>query len=191
MLVEPGNHDFQTQYQTWEQAVDVHTDCFIQRPYSTVHQRWMPWLLAALPEQWCRPVFHWIIKRLQPRSKLCKTHYYLGYTPSIALYDQVMLENTSKNIAQHIAWRILNDISDEDLAWVRLAPINSRLAEERMAALERRIHLREIGWSFTFPERQVKLAFPADMIFQQDPIALKAIRDMCEEKLGPGKVLVG
>ena len=185
-LVEPGNPAFQTRYQTWEQAVEVHARCFIERPRNTVCYRWMPWLLAVAPEPWCRPLFRRMVMRLQPRSKLCIIHKTLGFTPSPELYRQVVMENTSKNIAQHIAWRLLNEISDEDIAWVNLAP-TGRLRQERMGTLERRLTLNEIKWSLNFPERQVELLFPAGLV---SPVEREAVSMLCHERLGQGRVMV-
>ncbi len=171
-LVEPGNPEFVTCYQTWEQATAVHARCFMARPLSTVRRPGM-----ALMPRWTRryPLVHWLVKGLQPKAKLCLTHYYLGYGPTPELYAQVQGENQAKNVMVNLAWKLINDISDEDLAWVRLAP-TQLIRQARMKELERVIAIEEIRWRYTFPEREVALVIPEGIA---SPECLEIIEREC------------
>ncbi len=182
-LVEPGNPEFVTRYQTWEQAAAVHARCFMARPRNTVRRPGMGYM-----PKWLRryPLVHWLVKGLQPNSKLCLTHYYLGYGPTTELYAQVLDENRRKNVMVNLAWMLINDISDEDLAWVNLAP-TQLIRKARMQELERVIGIEEIRWRYTFPERQVVLVVPDDIA---EPSCLEAIARGCAAQFGPGRVLV-
>lgn len=134
-------------YLTHKEAVDLHTDRFIRRPANTVCWPFFRLFRYVSPtiRQRLRPLFHNMAHRLQARSRQCLYHEHMGETHD--LYDTVHEENTRKNICQHLAWRIANDISNEDMAWLHSSP-NQRIRESRQKVLEKVVPLMEIEWGF-------------------------------------------
>ena len=186
-------------YLTRREAVDLHADRFIRKPENT--QRWPFFYLfqhVSLPiRRHLRPLFHLMASRVQARSRQCQWHAHMGETQ--ALYDVVYEENIRKNICQHIAWRIANGISDEDLAWLNAAP-SKRIHSLRLSILERVVPLLEIdwgidrdgpmnsdgsiGWQSPAP---LRIIFPPDVSLGEDKIS--EVQDACEARF-PGLVMV-
>lgn len=197
--VESMGHQKEITYLTQRESVDLHTDRFIRRPQNTI--RWPFFhLFRHLPlsgRRHLRPLFHFMASRLQAKAKECDWHRTMGETQQ--LYDTVYEENTRKNICQHIAWRIANGISDEDMAWLHSSP-TKRIFNDRMKILERVIPLIEIAWTLDRDgpfdtDGSVLWQSPAPLRIIFPPlepspfIDMEAIQDACDARF-PGLVVV-
>lgn len=178
-------------YLTRAQAVDLHAARFIRGPGSTVRWRRF-YLFRYLPlpaRSWLRPMFHMMAAAIQPRSRLCRYHEHLGETQE--LYDTLREEQHRKNCAGEIAWKMVNQIADEDLQWMKLA-YDAEESAARLAVLERVCPRRKIHWSMG-EDRRVIISFPpAGMITahmeEQSAGCLRMIQAACDDSFGGGRV---
>ena len=191
-------------YVSYEEALEIHCDHFLARPESTNIGKYP---LSEFSKKQRRKMFssrsflRGVISQVQPLPHLCADHVFLGYTQ--AMYDAVRERNQRKNIATWLAWKVGNDVSDEDLQWVALGdaeklilipglppciePRVSTEREERMRSLTRVFKLDDVRWSIA-PGNIVKLSYLRDWL---GPETGDVIQQTCDDKFGPGKVTVG
>lgn len=182
-----------TVYLTRAQAVDLHTARFIRGPGNTVRWRRF-YLFRYLPLSWrraLRPLFHFMAGQLQTGSRRCVHHLHLGETQ--ALYDTLREEQRRKNLSGELAWRMANEISQEDFQWVGLA-YDDEESKTRMKVLEWVCPRHKIRWEMG-PDREVVLTFPpvGMLTAHMEKLAargLKTIQAACDDDFGPGRVVV-
>lgn len=185
-------------YVTYEEARRIHAWHFDVRPESTNVQTWWqspPRAARRRGEPW-EP----ITALIQPRPRLCQWHKHLGFTQE--MYQTVKTLNNRKNDSRWLAWRIGNDVSDEDLQWVQLGntekpwpykePGTGRIymsteREERMKSLTTVFPQDAVFWSIKQPGDYVHLHHLRDWLLES---TANAIQSACDATFGPGMVVV-
>ena len=186
-------------YVTYEEALEIHYWHFQEKPGSTNHQTWWQIPTRAARRRGDMPAP--IVVFRQPRPRLCQWHAHLGFTQE--MYQVVAGLNECKNISRWLAWKIGNDVSDEDLQWVMLGdaekpwpykePGTGRIfisteREQRMAGLTTVFPESAVFWSVTQPGDLVHLHYLRDWLSESTADAIQAA---CDAAFVPGKVLVG
>lgn len=178
-----------TIYLTHAQAVDLHVARFIRNPGGIV--RWRRFYLFKYLPTWMRwpDLVRLMAMALQPHSRRCRVHQHLGETQE--LYDTIVEEVQRKSYAGEMAWRLANEVTDEDLLWLSLAPDPEEHAA-RTAVLERTAPRRKIRWDMG-PDRQVIITFPplgmlTSHMEELPPGGLRAIQLACDARFGQGRV---
>ena len=185
-------------YVTYEQAREIHCQHFYQRPGSTNVQTWwqMPARAARRRGEPPTPV----IALVQPRPRLCQWHAHLGFTQE--MYQVVKGLNDCKNISRWLAWKIGNNVSDEDLQWVLLGdtetpwpykePGTGRIyisneREQRMLGLVTVFPQDAVFWSVKQPGDFVQLHYLREWLPEE---VADAIQATCDTQFGTGQVVV-
>ena len=185
-------------YVTYEQAMEIHRWHFDERPGSTNTQTWWQMPARAARRRGDPPTP--VIALVQPRPRLCQWHAHLGFTQ--AMYQTVKGLNDRKSEACWLAWKIGNNVSDEDLQWVLLGdaetpwpykePGTGRIfmsteREQRMLGLVTVFPQNTVFWSVKQPGDFVHLHYLREWLAEDTANAIQAT---CDAQWGPGKVVV-
>ena len=141
-----------------------------------------------------------VIALVQPRPRLCQWHAHLGFTQE--MYQVVKGLNDCKNISRWLAWKIGNNVSDEDLQWVLLGdtetpwpykePGTGRIyisneREQRMLGLVTVFPQDAVFWSVKQPGDFVQLHYLREWLPEE---VADAIQATCDTQFGTGQVVV-
>lgn len=186
-------------YVTYNQALELHFQHFLSRPYSTNSG---PFTSAKQKQALLHnhKLLRRVIEQVQPQPNLCGDHAHLGYTQ--AMYDAVSERNQRKNMACWLAWQVGNKVSNEDLVWVSLGdakkpilvsgipgivqPRVSTEREERMRSLSRVFKENDVRWEIV-SGNVIQLNYLRDWLKAEES---EAIQVRCDREFGPGKVVV-
>ena len=186
-------------YVTYEEALNIHYWHFVEQPKSTNVQTWwqMPARAARRRGEPPTPV----IALVQSRPRLCQWHKHLGCTQE--MYQTVKGLNDRKNISRWLAWKIGNNVSDEDLQWVLLGdaetpwpykePGTGRIfisteREQRMLGLVSVFPQNAVFWTVKQPGDFVHLHYLREWLAEDTADAIQAA---CDSQFAPGKIVVG
>ena len=185
-------------YVTYEEALTIHYWHWDERPESTNVQTWWQMPNRAARRRGEPPTPVTVLK--QPRPRLCQWHAHLGFTQE--MYQVVKGLNDCKNDSCWLAWKIGNNVSDEDLQWVQLGdaeipwpykePGTGRIfisneREQRMLGLVTVFPQNAVFWSVKQPGDYVHLHYLREWLAEDTADAIQAA---CNAKFGPDKVVV-
>ena len=185
-------------YVTYKEAQEIHSWHFDEQSKSTNVQTW--WQIPNRAGRRRGDLPTPVIVLVQPRPRLCQWHAHLGFTQE--MYQTVKGLNERKNAARWLAWKIGNNVSDEDLQWMLLGdaetpwpykePGTGRIfisteREQRMLGLVTVFPQDAVFWSVKQPGDFVHLHYLREWLAEDTADAIQAT---CDAQFGAGHVVV-